>query len=107
MSRKKEWATNVCSDCNFASPLAGCSDFSWHAMWHFSALAYAWRVRFPTGREPPQGAVTARPLVSVDSRSGDWEDESIAVGVGRYDLLKCSQGDFANQPASNGFAIVS
>ena len=65
---------NVCSDCNFASPLAGCSDFSWHAMWHFSALAYARRVRFPTGREPPQGAVTARPLVSVDSGSGDRED---------------------------------
>ena len=43
--------------------------------WHFSALAYARRVRFPTGREPPQGAVTARAVVSVDSRSGDREDE--------------------------------
>ena len=46
-------------------------------------------------------------MVSVDSGSGDREDESLVVGVGRYDLLKCSQGDFANQPARNGFAIVS
>ena len=30
-------------------------------------------------------------MVSVDSGSGDREDESIVVGVGRYDLLKCSQ----------------
>lgn len=34
--------------------------------WHFSALAYARRVRVPTGCEPPQGAVTARAVVSVD-----------------------------------------
>jgi len=44
--------------------------------WHFSALAYARRVRFPTGREPPQGAVTAGAVVSVDCGSGDRKDES-------------------------------
>lgn len=47
--------------------------------WHFSALAYARRVRVPTGCEPPQGAVTARDLVSVDSRSGDRADETCDI----------------------------
>ena len=41
----------------------------------FLGTRFARRVRFPMGREPPQGAVTPRSLVPLPSGPGDREDE--------------------------------